>query len=125
MKNAMTQNRYARRFAMPVAYAIIAWLVGSISLCQAADPKDLREALLNYTWEWTHAPKPPDKLKFSKDGTASCPRFTWNWKITGPRTAIASNGKGWEAELKFDATFRSLVGDSKDGKYHYTAVRLK
>ncbi len=97
-----------------------------------SEPRTLEEALLNYTWEWTHAPLPPDLLTFHSDGTATCPRFSWHWKITGPRTATAYNAQdkgstpasNWQATLQFDETFRSLTGISNSGRGHYTARRM-
>jgi hypothetical protein len=97
-----------------------------------AEPRNLEEALLNYTWEWIHAPQPPDALTFSGDGNATCYRFAWKWKITGPRTVVAYDPVlrktkltgTWQATLKFDATLSSLEATSSEGKHHYTGRRL-
>ncbi len=98
----------------------------------ASAPKTLEEALLNYHWEWTHAPLPPDKLTFHADGTATCQRFTWKqWQITGARTARASravvDGKelaDWEANLYFDDSYSTLHAYSVKGSRHYTGRRM-
>jgi hypothetical protein len=104
-------------------------IIGMMDRVCAQSPRTLEEALLNYTWEWTHAPKPPDVLVFGKDGIATCPRFAWHWKITGPRTAIAfdairGGGSGFKATLKFDENFTSLTAQTDDGRYHYTGKRM-
>ncbi len=95
---------------------------------QAAEPKTLKEALLNYPWEWTHAPRPPDLLIFNQDGTAICTRFGLDWKITGSHTALGSfhpkPNSDIQVKLKFDASFSTLQGSTLDGKYHYTGRRL-
>jgi hypothetical protein len=98
---------------------------------QGAEPRNLKEALLNYPWEWTHAPKPPDVLIFGKDGIARCPRFTWHWKITGPNTAIAFNATQgdmklpkFQAEITFDASLSTLTAKTPEGKNHYVGRRL-
>ena len=97
---------------------------------QAAEPKTLKKALLNYPWEWTHAPKPPDLLIFTKDGKATCPRFGWHWKITGPQTALGYDvfhpkpNSNFQVELIFDASFSTLQGSTLDGKYNYSGRRL-
>jgi len=99
-----------------------------VSLCHGAEPRNLEEALLNYTWEWTHAPKPPDTLTFSKNGIAACYRFAWHWKITGNRTAEAfdtiPDGNKFRATLTFDPSYTTLEGRTDNGKFRYFGRRL-
>lgn len=99
----------------------------------AAEPRTLEEALLNYPWEWTHAPKPPDLLIFTKNGVANCERFSWHWKITGPNTALGfeatmhDTGKRMEkyiVEMTFSPDFRTLRAQTPDGKFQYSGRRL-
>lgn len=97
----------------------------------SAEPRNLEEALLNYPWEWTHAPNPPDLLIFGKDGIARCPRFTWHWKITGPTTALAFDAtqgdmklSKFQAEITFDASLSTLTAQTPNGKGHYVGRRL-
>jgi hypothetical protein len=103
-----------------IAFSIIA---AALTPAPAAEPKTLEEALLNYPWEWRHHPRPADLLVFTKDGLATCPRFSWHWRITGPRTALAydatEGGKrmaGFKCELTFDEDFTSLTGGAYTGK---------
>ena len=97
----------------------------------AGDLGPLRDALLKYPWEWTHAPNPPDFLTFHPDGTATCPRFSWHWKITGPRSATAFDATqgsmrmpNFSAVITFDESLSSLHATTPDGKYVYSGRRL-
>ncbi len=113
-------------------FAICCAILGlSAPRARSAEPKTLEEALLNYTWEWTNAPKPPALIRFYADGTAG----SWHWKITAARTAIVNtlfnkDGKPstWSAELKFDETFSRLEGTAIDEGHRghrYTGRRMK
>ncbi len=100
---------------------------------QAAEPRTLEEALLNYPWEWTHSPRPPDTLIFGTDGVARCERFSWHWKIIGPNKVLGYDAVQYDidkksptfkVELTFDSDFRNLNARTPDGKYHFKGRRL-
>jgi hypothetical protein len=96
----------------------------------AADPKNLKEALLNYTWSWVNGvpePKEPNlrdkEVRFFEDGTA---RSTspldnkWHWKLTGTNTIqLVFDEEGFKRKPGISISF-----DDSFSKLSYNGVRI-
>jgi|GEM_PF-1900131 len=86
-------------------------------VCEAAEPRTLEDALLNYTWTWERPTlvNTWTKVKFLSggrfvgvDGSGNWAKVTTTWSKLGPNSVLVAGNK----TLVFDKDFRSYTGSS-------------